>query len=116
MTREHANDAARAQVLAKAVANAAAQLGISNAELAGVLDSDGVPESIELGSIVAKRAANLIECYKLLNTITTGDVRSMRAWLRAYNEDIKNAPLNIIQSDEGVQCLLEYLSSRLNRG
>jgi predicted transcriptional regulator len=107
-------------VLTKAAVRAAAQLQLSNAEMARVigvspptitrmrrgqfaLDEDTKPFEL---------AVLFVRVYRSLDAIVGGDDAVAAKWLRAPNIVMKEKPVNLVQKVMGLIHVLQYLDTR----
>ncbi|MFN3687175.1 antitoxin Xre/MbcA/ParS toxin-binding domain-containing protein [Salinarimonas sp.] len=110
----------RGAVLAKATLRAAARLGLSGRQLAGIL---GVSEAtisrlrrgeagLEEGTKPFELAALLVRAFRSLDAIAGGDEVVCRAWVAAPNEALGAAPLARMASVQGLVDVVAYLDAR----
>ena len=104
-------------VLAKAVARAAALLGLSGAALARVI---GVSEptvsrivrggrGLAPGSKEGELAALLVRVYRSLDALVGNDDGRRAAWMSSHNEALGGVPKELVQTVEGLVGTLSYL-------
>lgn len=117
-------DAAEAErVLSKAVVRAAQFLDISNATLAKIL---GVSEAtasrlgrekftLQAGSKPFELAQLFVRLFRGLTAISGGDDAASRSWLISRNSALRDRPIDLIQSIEGLIRTLHYVDSRRAR-
>jgi transcriptional regulator with XRE-family HTH domain len=107
----------KAQVLSKATRNAAAELGMSQRELADVL---GVSTATISRAESTGRAFNgkelelaghFVRLYRSLDAIVGGDQRAAREWFRAHNTHLGGTPADLIQSIRGLLDVVQYLDA-----
>ena len=114
---------AEAQVVAKAAIRAAEILDIGPAVLAKVLGLSRagsarlVDGAFELASFGAPfvRATLFVRVFTALDAMTGGDERAARAWLRAFNVALRDAPLELMQAPRGLAQVALHLEGRLGR-
>ena len=103
------------EVLTKAVLRAQKRLGITNAQLAGVLGVStstvsrmpqtplGKPKALELALL-------LVRLYRSLIGIVDSDEAATR-WLASRNHYLEGRPVDLIQTVTGLFQVLEYLDA-----
>jgi len=107
----------RAATLTKATLRSGERLDLSQAEIARILGLseasisrmkrerrhlDESTKSWELGAL-------LVRLYRSLDAIMGGDVDAARDWLRTSNRDLRDVPLNMIGSVQGLVSVVGYL-------
>ncbi len=107
-----------AQVLSRAVMRAAAELGLSQSELAKVL---GVSEAsvsrlargrlIDPASKEGELALLLIRLFRSLDALVGGQAEAARRYLRAPNSHLGGAPAERIRTIAGLVDVVEYLDA-----
>ncbi|MEQ6436234.1 XRE family transcriptional regulator [Comamonas sp. w2-DMI] len=104
-------------VLSKATLNAAAHLGLNNAELAKVL---GISEPsvsrlaagnrlIDPQSREGQTALILIRIFRALDLMVGGDTSARNAWMTSHNRAIGGVPKAAIQTMHGLVHTVDYL-------
>lgn len=121
-TQEQSAD--RAQVLAKAVFRAAADLGINQAALAQVLGlSESTVSRLAAGTYVfdetkKKRewefARLFVRIYRSLVAIV-GSGEPARQWLTGRNTALGERPIDLLRTTEGITRVLYYLDAYRGR-
>ena len=111
-----------AQVLTKAVLNAAQLLGLRNRELAAVLGSSEASISrlqsnrlIEPETKEGELALLLLRLFRSLDALVGGAEAKARAWLHAENSHLGGIPAKRIRSVEGLVDVVQYLDSMRGR-
>ncbi len=110
----------RERVVTTAVTRAARLLDLSDAELAAVL---GVSETtvsrmraserrLKEGSKQFELGVLFVRLFRSLDTITGGDDRTARSWLRNENLALGGRPLDQIKTISGLTYGIAYLDSR----
>ncbi len=107
-------------VLSKAVISAAKQLDLANKDLSEIIGiSEASISRMAKGKYVLgynsksfQLAAILVRLFRSLDTITGGDMRVAKAWLRNNNSALNNQPLQMIKTVSGLVNALAYLDSR----
>jgi uncharacterized protein (DUF2384 family) len=61
-------------------------------------------------------AALLLNCYQLLSNRMGDDTEVMQHWLKSFNKDFKQQPLDLIKSHAGLNEVVDYLSAFAIRG
>lgn len=107
-----APDIDKASVLSEALSNAGKQLGMTQADLGGVIGKDRT--TISRGGIDFDRKAGklvllFIRCYRALYVLVGGDARQMRHWMQTENLHTAGVPAEQITSIQGLARVLEYL-------
>ena len=114
---------AEAQVVAKAAIRAAEILDIGPAVLAKVLGLsqagsarlvDGAFELAPFGAPFV-RATLFVRVFTALDTLMGGDEQAARAWLRAFNVALRDAPLELVRAPRGLAQVALHLEGRLGR-
>ena len=114
---------AEAQVVAKAAIRAAEILDIGPAVLAKVLGLsqagsarlvDGAFELAPFGAPFV-RATLFVRVFTALDTLMGGDEQAARAWLRALNVALRDAPLELMQAPRGLAQVGLHLEGWLGR-
>ena len=107
-------------LVTKAALRAAERLGLSNKELARIL---GLSESsvsrmsagayaLSLEQKPYELALLFVRLYRSLDSIVGGDAAVAKAWLRAGNSALGDAPLTRIMSIAGLTETIAYLDAR----
>ncbi|RCU51921.1 MULTISPECIES: MbcA/ParS/Xre antitoxin family protein [Corallincola] len=106
-------------VLAKAVKNAAKQLGLSQSELSEVIGKDRSAISrngIHIESKPGQLAALLIRCYRSLYALMGGDTANMRHFMQTENKLTHGIPAQQIRDVQGLVRVTEFLDAMRGRG
>jgi uncharacterized protein (DUF2384 family) len=123
MVRNSAGSAPRpgsdpARVLTKAMLTAATRLGLSRRHLARVLGVSeptlsriGAGRHIEPTSKEGELALLFVRLFRSLDALVGGDEAKAGDWLHAGNRDLGDAPVNLIQSVEGLVHVVNYLDA-----
>ena len=97
-------------VLAKAVLNAAAELGLKQAELAAVLGMHRNP-SLDPDSKQGELALMLVRVARALFALTGGDEDWIRHFMRTSNKVTGGVPAEQIKSVEGLVSVLQFVDA-----
>jgi len=109
-----------ATVVSKALLRAAELLGLSSAELAGII---GTSEStlsrvrnrkrgpIPLGTKEGELALLFLRVFRSLDALVGGNAAHAKAWLRAENRHVGGVPLRRMKKIEGLVDVAEYLDA-----
>jgi hypothetical protein len=109
-----------ATVVSKALLRAAEALGLSSAELAGII---GTSEStlsrvrnrkrgpIPLGTKEGELALLFLRVFRSLDALVGGNEAHAMAWLRAENHHVGGVPLRRMKKIEGLVDVAEYLDA-----
>jgi hypothetical protein len=115
-----APDAGR--VLARAVAAAAARLGVRNNRLAEVIGTSAASVSrlssgrrIDPVSKEGELALLFVRLYRSLDALVGGDDGQARAWLHAENVHLNGVPAERIRRVEGLIDVIQYLDGMRGR-
>lgn len=116
-------DTEEARVVAKAVTRAASLLGLSNAELSRTLGlSEASASRLRAGGYAPapsskpfELAVLLLRLFRGLDAIMGGDATAIRAWMRAPNTALRDRPLALIQTVQGLVQTVQYVDSRRAR-
>lgn len=107
-----------AQVLAKAVLNAAARLGLSSRYLGQVLGcSEATISRLRSGRGLApdskegQLAILLIRAYRSLNAMLGGNDEQSQHWFSARNSDLGGVPAERVTTVEGLVDVVHYLDA-----
>jgi hypothetical protein len=103
-------------VLAKAALSAARRLGLTNRDLARVLGTSeastsrlGRERTLRIGGREAELAALFVRLFRSLDALCGGDETKARAWFKARNAHLGEAPRVRIRSVEGLVDVVQYL-------
>jgi hypothetical protein len=107
-------------LVTKATLRAAERLGLSNKELARILGlSESTVSRMSAGAYALtpeqkpyELALLLVRLYRSLDSIVGGDAAVAKAWLRAGNGALGDAPLARIMSIAGLAETIAYLDAR----
>jgi hypothetical protein len=109
-------------VLARAVAAAAARLGVRNNRLAEVIGTSAASISrlstgrrIDPGSKEGELALLFVRLYRSLDALVGGDDAQARAWLHAENVHLNGIPAERIRRVEGLVDVIQYLDGMRGR-
>ena len=109
-------------VLAKALLNAAARLGLRQRQLAEVIGTSEASVSrlqygrgIEPASKGGELALLFLRLYRSLDALVGGDDDKARAWLQAPNTHLGGAPIERIRTVEGLVDVVQYLDAMRGR-
>lgn len=121
-SEELARDASvdEAALVGKAVVRAADRLGLTNRELATIVGLSEASVSrlrrgrfrLEPGGKPFELALLLIRLFRALDSITGGDEKVARVWLRNPNTALEVVPIERIATVAGLLDVLAYLDSR----
>ena len=122
MTRASARrrPADQAAVVTRAALRAAAQLGLPNRVLAGILGvSEATVSRMGSGTYVLKPeekpfelAVLFLRLFRALDAIVGGDATAARAWLRNENTALGAAPITLVATVSGLVNVVGYLDAR----
>jgi hypothetical protein len=105
-------------VLARAVLNAAARLGLRHRQLAAILGSSEASISrlqsgrgLDPGSKEGELALLFLRLYRSLDALVGGDDDRARAWLAADNTHLGAVPAQRIRTVEGLVDVVHYLDA-----
>ena len=109
-----------AAVVAKALLNAAARLGLSNRALGRIVGlSEASVSRMGKGTFALRRGDKafelgllVIRLFRSLDAIVGGDEAVARAWLRNGNDALGGKPLKLIETVPGLVNTLAYLDAR----
>jgi len=112
------SEAAR-QTLTEAVLQAAALLGISQAELASILGISAASVSrmanqrnlLDHESKEWQLAALMVRLFRSLDSITGGNDEISRKWLRSHNVGLAAVPGDILKDVSGIVSVVQYLDA-----
>ena len=105
------------RVLAKAVVNAAAELGLTQAEMAAIIGVSPATASRmrDGGHALAGKpfelAACLVRVFRSLDAIVGSDPRSLRGWIDAPNSDLGGVPRARMAEVAGLIDVMNYLDA-----
>ena len=107
-------------LVTKAALRAAERLGLSNKELARILGlSESTVSRMSAGAAALapdqkpyELALLFVRLYRSLDSIVGGDQAVAKAWLRAGNSALGDAPLTRIMSISGLTETIAYLDAR----
>ena len=116
----HPDPRADGALVTKAALRAAERLGISNKELARILGlSESTVSRMSAGAYALspeqkpyELALLFVRLYRSLDSIVGGDAAVAKAWLRARNSALGDAPLARIMSIAGLTETIAYLDAR----
>ncbi len=108
----------RSAVLTKAVASAAARLGVRNRQLAQIIGtSEASVSRLSTGRLIAadtkeaELALLFLRLFRSLDALVGGDEMKARAWLEAENIHLGGVPAERIRSVEGLVDVVQYLDA-----
>ena len=107
------NTTNRPDVLTKAAVRAASELGLTNTQLARIIDID----EGSLGALInpagesGLRARQLIRIYQHLHAMTGNDRAAMAHWVRTKSRRLDSAPIDRMLTADGLDQTLAYLES-----
>ncbi len=108
----------KAAVLAKAVLNAAGQLGLTQADLAGVIGVHRTAISrmkqagtLDPASKSGELALLLVRMARALFTLTGGDADWIRHFMRTPNNQTGGVPAQQIQTIQGLMTVLRFVDA-----
>lgn len=110
-------DPARADanlVLAKALANAGRELGLTQADVGAVIGRDRTALSraaIAPDTKSGELALLLIRAYRALFVLVGGDAAQMRHWMHTDNRHLGGVPAELLRSVQGLIRVVEYLDA-----
>jgi transcriptional regulator with XRE-family HTH domain len=112
-----------AQVLTKASRRAAAELGISQRDLAAIIGVSPATVSrfarggtLDPKSKEAELALQLLRVYRSLDALLGGDREKCRAWLWAHNAHLAGVPAELLSTVPGLVHVAEYLDALRGHG
>ncbi|GAA6208327.1 MbcA/ParS/Xre antitoxin family protein [Cognatishimia sp. WU-CL00825] len=106
------------RLVAKAVINAGAALGLSQAEIAQIIGvSPSQISKFKSGSATLvdkpyELALYLIRVFRSLDAITGGDAETNRTWMRNDNTDLRGSPADLAKSVAGLVNVMAYLDAQ----
>ncbi|MCA1829030.1 MAG: antitoxin Xre/MbcA/ParS toxin-binding domain-containing protein [Myxococcales bacterium] len=112
-----------ASVIAKSLVRAAEALGLSQAEVAGVLGSSAASVSrtfagergVDPASAEGRHALLLVRVFRSLDPLVGGDTAKARLWLHAKNRHLGEAPARLLTSTQGLVHVADYLDAMRGR-
>jgi hypothetical protein len=111
-----------AQVLAKAVMNAAAELGLRHKQLAEIIGtSEASVSRLRIGRNLdpdtkeGELALLFLRLFRSLDALVGGDDEKARAWLQAENDHLGGIPAERIRTVEGLVDVIQYLDAMRGR-
>lgn len=115
--------AEEARVVAKAVVRASGLLGLSNGELARTVGlSEASASRLRAGAYAPavnsksfELAVLLLRLFRGLDAIMGGDGTALRSWMRAPNTALRDRPLALIQTVQGLVQVVQYVDARRAR-
>jgi hypothetical protein len=120
VTRAAAPD--RAQVLAKAVMNAATELGLRHKQLAEIIGTSEasvsrlrIGRNLEPDTKEGELALLFLRLFRSLDALVGGDDEKARAWLQAENDHLGGIPAERIRTVEGLVDVIQYLDAMRGR-
>jgi len=112
-----------AQVLTKASRRAAAELGISQRDLAAIIGVSPATVSrfarggtLDPESKEAELALQLLRVYRSLDALLGGDREKCRAWLWAHNAHLAGVPAELLLTVPGLIHVADYLDAMRGHG
>lgn len=105
------------RVLAKATVNAAAELGLSQRDMAQIIGvSEATASRMRDGGYALsgkpfELSACLVRVYRSLDAIAGGDAETMQGWMRASNSDLGQVPRRMILDVSGLVDVMNYLDA-----
>lgn len=108
-----------AELVTRAVTSAADCLGLTSAQLAGVIGASAATVSrmrrgqavIQPGHKYWELALLLVRLYRSLDALCAGDDEVARAWMHNYNHDLNGIPAEMISRIQGLTTTLAYVDS-----
>ena len=108
-----------AAVLGKALVRAAQALGLSQADLAGVLGSSAASVSrtfaggrgVDPASAEGRNALLFVRVFRSLDALVGGSAEQARLWLHAQNRHLGAAPARLLSSTQGLVHVADYLDA-----
>jgi len=106
-------------VARKALVRAAQELGLTQAELGGVLGASAATVSrtfagerdVDPRSAEGRNALLFVRLFRSLDALLGGDVAQVRRWLRAQNHHLGGVPLSLLSTTQGLVHVAEYLDA-----
>ena len=104
--------------MAKAVFNARQELGLTQTELAWIIDvsKSVVSRNFRDGGYSLKGqsfnlAAYLVRVFRSLDAIAGGDAETIKAWMENPNTDLNGRPKELIMTAAGLVDVMNYLDA-----
>ncbi|MDZ7751837.1 MAG: MbcA/ParS/Xre antitoxin family protein [Gammaproteobacteria bacterium] len=110
----HAPAPAAAEVLAKALRTAGADLGLTQNDLGAAIGKDRSAISrgrIDPAGKAGELALLLVRCYRALHVLVGGEPEQMRHWMHTVNHHTGGIPAEQIRTVQGLTRVLEYLDA-----
>jgi hypothetical protein len=112
--------AQKGPTVTKATLRAAANLGLSNKAVGGIIGlSEATISRMGSGRYVLapddkpfELSVLFVRLYRSLDAITGGDDAVARAWLRNDNTALGGTPLSLVQTVQGLVNVIAYLDAR----
>ncbi len=107
-------DIDKASVLGEALINAGKNLGMSQADLSGIIGKDRSAISrgrIDADSKAGELALLFIRCYRALYVLVGGDHQQMQHWMHTENLHTGGVPVEQAKTVQGLVTVLEYLDA-----
>jgi hypothetical protein len=101
-------------VLAKALANAGRELGLTQADVGAVIGRDRTALSraaIAPDTKSGELALLLIRAYRALYVLVGGGAAQMRHWMHTDNRHLGGVPAELVRSVQGLIRVVEYLDA-----
>ena len=113
MTARPAKNPDAAQILSKAVLNAAKALGLTQEELGRILGRDrtSIARGLNPASKAGELALYLIRCYRSLYVVVGGKTENIRHWFATPNHHTNGVPKEQVKHIQGLVRVLEYLDA-----
>ena len=110
-------DALEADVLAEASLNAARALGLTQADLAGIVgrDRSRLRAGIDPASKSGELALLFVRAYRGLYALVGGDRAAMARWVRGENRGTGGVPAEQMRTVEGLARVVGYLDAMRGR-
>jgi hypothetical protein len=112
------SEAAAGPVLSKALARAGKALGLSQAEVGGVIGRDRTAlarNAIDPDTKSGELALLLVRVYRSLHVLVGGDARQLRHWMHTPNLHLGGVPAELVRSVPGLVRVVEYLDALRGR-
>ena len=108
-----------AAVLGKALARAARDFGLSQAEIGAILGTSAASVSrtfaggrgVDPDSAEGRHALLFVRVFRSLDALVGGDRDKARLWLRAPNRHLGAQPLSLLSRTQGLVHVAEYLDA-----
>jgi hypothetical protein len=111
-----------APVLAKAVMNAAARLGLRHRQVADIIGTSessvsrlGSGRGLDPSTKEGELALLLLRLYRSLDALVGGDDLKAREWLHSMNDHVGGIPADRIRTVEGLVDVIQYLDAMRGR-